>query len=151
MYILSHDRFADVAHFDPTTGALEEFRRGSEPGSEARMPEGHYARLEGMLVAVFYRFDSHLWLRIGDQFRDLDAGDAGIRLEHLDGGRSRLTLLDHEEPCAAAEYEPVPFGGPDDPTPLAEPEHGDFGLFVKNVLDDEGRRARIYGGKDDGS
>jgi len=145
MYVASHDRFLDVADFNPETGVLEEFRRPSKSGSDARMPEGHYARIDGTLV-VFFRLDTSLWLRIGNECRDLDSGDAGIRLERVDGGRSRLTLLDRGEPCAVVEYEPIPFGGPEDPTPFAEPEDGDFGLFVSKVLDDKGWRARIYGG-----
>ncbi|WP_405062213.1 hypothetical protein OG474_11380 [Kribbella sp. NBC_01505] len=63
------------------------------------------------------------------------------------GTRSRLSLHDSGGLVSRVEYTNAFIEGldpEDDPTPFAEPEHWDFGLFLKNVLEDEGRRHRLY-------
>lgn len=147
MHVESHDRFDDVAEFDPETGALVEYSRATRPNPAPEAVQGHYARLFGT-VTVLYRLGSSLWLRIGDEARDLDLASTEVRWDHAHG-RSTLTLLEHGEPLAQVQYQPGPSGAglDNDPTAFVEAEDWDFGLFVRNVLDDDSRRARIYGGR----
>lgn len=144
MRIESHDRFDHLAEFDPTTGRVQEFGRATSSPGISVQTMGHYARLSGT-IAVLYRLDKSLWLRIGDEARALDRKGIEVRWAHV-RGRSTLELLDTGELVASVRYRPGPGGGPGDPTPFAESEDWDFGLFVQNVLGDESRRARIYGG-----
>lgn len=144
MFVESHDRFDVVADFDPATGRLAEVNRADGPTATAGTVRGHYARLSGTLT-VFYRLGNSLWLRIGSQARDLGLVGLEVGWVHVDG-RSTLTLLEQGVLIAEIRYQPRTGGGAKDPTPFAESEDWDFGLFVKSVLGDEGRRARIYGG-----
>jgi hypothetical protein len=147
MLVQSHDRFDDLGAFDPLSGDLDEFKR-SRIADDARLKEslrGHFAVL-GDTVAVLYRDDDALWLRLGDRARDLSSGRSSAKWERI-GRRARLSLLDGAEEVASVEYVPGPTGGPslaDDVTPFASCEDWDFGLFVRNVVSDEGRFRRIY-------
>ncbi len=144
MLIESHDRFGDVARYEPESDRFVEFRRGEVVEEQLA---GHYARLGGEL-AVFYRDGGVLWLRIGDQVRRVGDGGAVVRWENSEG-RSRFGILDGGEEVAGVEYpSPVRGSGPvNDPTPFAETEDWDFGLFVQRVLADDARRLRIYTGQ----
>lgn len=144
MRIDSHDRFENVSDFDPPTGSLQERNRALEGGSSPALVEGHYARLSGVL-AVLYRLDACLWLRIGEVARNLDEVGVVVGWWHVQGD-STLELMERGAVVAEVHYRPCPGGGSEDPTPFAESEDWDFGLFVKNVLGNEGRRSRIYGG-----
>lgn len=142
MRVHSHDRYLDVGEFDPLTGELVESVR--DPAGYADGPSGHYARLAGTLV-VLYRDRDDLWLRIGNTAQSLDQERASVVCERT-GSASRLSLSVDGRELATVEYPAGEGGGPDDPTPFAEPKDFDFGLFVKNVLHDERRRRGIYGG-----
>lgn len=144
MLIESHDRFADVAHYEPESGRLVELSRGEAAEQALAGPvRGHYARLGGEL-AVFYRSGGSLWLRIGEHALVLGEG-AVVRWENS-GERSRLSLLADGNEVAAVEYS-SPLCDADlvnDPTPFAEAEDWDFGLFIESVLTEDVRRRRIY-------
>lgn len=145
MLVESHDRFDDVAHYEPESGRFVEFSRGAAAEQQVAGPVGgHYSRLGGEL-AVFYRDAGVLWLRIGDRIRRLGDGGAAVRWENSDG-RSRFSILDEGREVVAVEYS-SPVRGSDlvnDPTPFAEAEDWDFGLFVQRVLAEDARRRRIY-------
>jgi hypothetical protein len=148
MLIQSHDRFEDVAAFDPNTGRLTQFTR-SAPGRQrhllAEPVRGHFAQL-GDVVTVLYRHDDALWLRMGPRAANLDSITTKVRRVHV-GAEARLELVEGATKTAVAEYVPGPKTGPplaDDPTAFVESEDWDFGLFVCNVLGDSGRRRRIY-------
>lgn len=144
MRVESHDRYDDVAEFDPATGRLEESGRASSSAAGPIDPQGHYSWLSGTL-AVIYRLGGSLWIRIGDESRNLDDAGIEVRWEHS-CGRSTLDLIDNGTLVAEVRYQPVSGVGPADPTPFAESEDWDFGLYVKTVLDNDERRRRIYGG-----
>lgn len=143
MRVDSHDLYTSVGEFDPATGDLVELARDA---LDATPPSGHYARLAGTLV-VLYRDGRDLWIRIGGTARN--CADKGTSIEWgRSGTASRLALSTDGREVAAVEYVVVgEGGGPADPTPFADPEDWDFGLFVKNVLDDVGRSERIYQGR----
>lgn len=149
MFVESHDRFDDVGDLDPESGHLVEFSRSARSSSDlpAGPVCGHYARLDDDL-AVFYRAGESLWLRAGEHVRELETGRSSVRWEGL-GERSRLTLRDEDNYVVSVGYRVGPTRGPslvDDPTLFSAIENWDFGLFVRNVLMDDGRRGRIYSG-----
>lgn len=148
MFVESHDRFDDVADFDPESGHLDRFSR-SAPGEHghllAGVVQGHFAQL-GDKRAVLYRHGGELWLRLGERAANLDAPATEVRRVRI-GETTRLVLLHGGTETASVDYLPGPHNGPpvaDDPTAFAESEDWDFGLFVCNVLSDPGRRRRIY-------
>lgn len=143
MLIESHERFDDLAEYDPTTGQLQEFSRATSSAASSGPPTGHYAKLSGTL-AVFYRLDGSLWMRLGNEARNLDQVGNELRWEHVER-HSTLELLERGTLVARVQYRPGSGGGPGDPTPFVDSEDWDFGLFVTNVLGNEGRHARIYG------
>ncbi len=142
MRVDSHDHFDDVATFDPATGRLEEFHRADRGALPPGPLHGHYSRLSGIL-AVFYRNDGFLWLRVGREARNLDREGCEVRWQNVDGSSS-LQLFDRRGLVTSVEYRPGTWDGSTDPTPFAESEDWDFGLFVTNVLADDARRARMY-------
>jgi hypothetical protein len=148
MLVESQDRFEDVGDFDPRSGRLVELKR-NEPAARRLLTEslrGHYARLSDKL-AVLYRDDGDLWLRLGEHAVPLRAQPPSVRYERTDRQHARLALLADGAEVAAVEYRPGPTIGPpldEDPTPFIDAEDWDFGLFVHNVMTDDGRRQRIY-------
>lgn len=148
MLVESHDRFDDVAAFDPESGRLQPFSRGA-PGKRGDLlnanGQGHFAQL-GDALAVLYRHRGALWLRLGQRAANLDSPTIEVRCRRV-GDMARLVLIEGGSETAVAEYVPGPSSGPPvavDPTPFVESEDWDFGLFVCNVLSDDGRRRRIY-------
>jgi hypothetical protein len=142
MHIHSRDRFADVASYDPVTGALDEHKRAvCEHDGPDHIPEGHYARLAGTLV-VFYRLNGSLWLRMGDTVTNLNPSSTEVRWDKQ-GAVSRLTLFSDGGVIATLQYEPRFSSTPYD-FGMEEPGDFDFGLFISNVLADPAWRGRIY-------
>jgi hypothetical protein len=142
MYVQSGEAFNQGAEYDHESRCLLE-KDGLALNHRllGRPPDGHYAYLGGVLV-VLYRHGGGLWLRLGEQVRDMESGQSEARWVKVGKG-ARLVLLDKAAEVAAVEYEPEP-EIEDDPTPFREAEDGDFGLFVANVLSDDLRRKRMY-------
>ena len=140
MIIQSYDRWVVMAEYDPGSGAVKEFTR---PPKGAFVCTGHYASLSGIL-AVLYRSNGALWLRIGAGVRNLDQTAVSVRF-HSEAEFSFLELIDGQDVVVGVRYRnKLDELRSDDPTPFVEPEHFDFGLFVKNVVEDTARRGRIY-------
>ncbi len=145
MLVQSHNTFWLVADFDERTGELKEFRRSSADDPPFSASRGAFMSTPDGNV-VFYRHHDSLWLRIGEVVRALDDAGHEVRWRRA-SEKSTLELLDRGVTAASVQYAPGPGGEDDDPTSFAEREDWDFGLFVKNVLEDQGRRARIFGGR----
>jgi hypothetical protein len=139
MYVESFDRFAEVGDFDPESGELNTYARESAPAG-VRLVEGHFARLAGTTV-VFYRHRGDLWLRIGDRAWKM-AGDTSLNWSVTDS-TARLAIADGDREVAHLEYE-SDRKDDDDLTAFGSDEDWDIGLFMSNVLSDQGRRQRIY-------
>lgn len=147
MFVESYDRFDDVGDYDAESGNLVEFSRSHADGRDTVVGpvRGHFARVDGVL-AVLYRDRGVLWLRLGEHVREFDSGRSEVRWERS-GKRARMRVVDEGEQVTSVEYVPGPWKATvagDDPTPFVEREDWDFGLFVYNVLTDDGRRHRIY-------
>jgi hypothetical protein len=132
MRLNSFDRWSDVGEFTPTNGELTVLPRADAPPAE---PHGAYTYLAGTLT-VFYRVDDDLYLRHGNQTIALTGAVASWQ---TGAGRARLQV---DELVLAYQPEPGPVEG--DVTSFVEDEDFDFGLFIANVLNDPGRRERIY-------
>ncbi|MBB6038566.1 hypothetical protein [Phytomonospora endophytica] len=129
-----------MAEFDPNSGALTGKRVSSSEG-EVFGARGYFVTLAGDDV-VFYRMGAELrlWLR----GRSWIASAATVTWQKV-GNHSVMSAGDLEGQQVSITYEPL--GAiEDDPTPFVEDEHWDFGLFVVNVLTEEGRASRILRG-----
>jgi hypothetical protein len=138
-----HGRHAEVADFDPKTGALARRERTSEDDGEPI--RGLYADLDGE-TAVFYRGDDgQLRLRVGDVVCPFGADPGGFTWSS-DRGRSAIAIQNAKGERIDVQYDVPDWPPPSlDLTPFIEREHFDFGLFVRNVLADPARAQRLYG------
>ncbi|WP_404955687.1 hypothetical protein [Streptomyces sp. 147326] len=136
--VQSFDRYGEWAGFEPATGSLD-VHRGYGPAPQcAPSPTGHYGRL-GDLLVVFYRYEAALYLRIGDHH--IEVGSSPEARHERFEGHCRLTIG-----STSIEYPapPVLIDPAQDPTPFAEPEDFDIGLFVADVLRSPARRTALY-------
>lgn len=140
LYVESHDRFAEVGQFDPATTALRVCNR-LDAGEQELPLRGHFASLAGHQV-IFYRDDDDT-LRIACGNRTMIARRDSILWTRSDG-KSRFIIEIKDLKGCTLEYWSPAGEFSDDPTACAEPEDGDFGLFIFNVINDEGRANRIY-------
>jgi hypothetical protein len=94
-----------------------------------------------------------LLYRLGDDLRIKIDNDAPITIRRdtsaiwaLHNRRVNFSLLDHGTLVKSLHYEPsiwiLEFEN--DYTSLAEPEHFDMLLFIRNVIRDEGRQNRLF-------
>lgn len=139
-YLQSHDRFLERLKMGPDEASL-----ASATEAEAKQLPliGAFSSINGRRI-LLYRWDGELTLRVGDE--------APIRLTHAEAdwtcsnGISVFTLRLRGRQILREEY---PLSRDiqwikGDPTPMVEAEDFDFFLFVRNVLHDPGRAARIY-------
>jgi hypothetical protein len=137
-----HGRHAEVGEFDPETGTL--VRRHRSDDEDEGSFRGHYADLGGV-TAVFYRGDDdHLWLRLADVALPVEAARDAFEWSR-DGATSEIKIEGGDGERINVKYDDPYWPPPSfDPTPFVEAEDFDFGLFVRNVLADPARSARIY-------
>ncbi|MCX5303231.1 hypothetical protein OG304_07165 [Streptomyces sp. NBC_00160] len=136
--VQSFDHYGEWARFEPATGSLVIHGRHQPAPQGEPTPSGHYGRL-GDVLAVFYRYEEDLRLRIGDQ--EIELGSSPEAQHERLEDRCRLTIgrtsVDYTAPAVLIDPS-------EDPTPFAEPEDFDFGLFVVSVLRSPSRRTALY-------
>jgi hypothetical protein len=139
MIVHSFDHFGEVRRLAPATGDLTP----ADPSGTG--VHGHYGLL-GDTVVVLYRDGEDLLLRIGGTLVPVD-DSVSIGYDRV-GNRRLLEVTDNATGAVAARLAytlPEPIVAPeDDPTPFAEAEDFDFGLFIANVANDAERRSAIY-------
>jgi hypothetical protein len=142
MIIDSFDRYGEVRDFDVVTGVLGP---ATTSGVNTRATHGHYCRL-GDTSLVFYRSGETLLLRIGETVVPVDNNSSITYNRVKDRRVLEVTVKATSAIAARVEYAlPKPVVAPEvDPTPFAEPEDFDFGLFISNVASDPQRWSRIY-------
>jgi hypothetical protein len=144
MRVQSHDRFAGFGDFNPDTRQLRECDgAAAPPGLLAQPLAGHYAWIGGVL-AVLFREGGSLRFALGEGIHEVK-GSFAVEWRRR-GPRAVLTISDGGE-LTSVEYQTALATYPlaeTDPTPFVESEHFDFGLFVRNVVADADRAARIY-------
>jgi hypothetical protein len=138
MRVDSYDTYGKAGFFNPETGALQEVERSEADLRETAL-RGHFAYIGGSVV-VFYRLDDDLLLWLSGH-----AWHAASPLVSWskEGSESCLTVQGDGGTRVQIKYQ-VEVRDQDDPTPFAEEEDWDFGLYVINVLNDPLRRERIY-------
>lgn len=143
----SFDRYAEVADFDPASGDLTTYERSDAPNPEQPL-RGHYAHLSGRLAVVYRSAEGTLELAVGDDTIPLD--DATEIHWRRSTDTAHLTIARRGSPWLDTRYELsegfVLFEREQQyvPTPMAEAEHFDFGLFLAKVASDSDRRDRLY-------
>ncbi len=144
MIVHSFDRFGEVRRLDPATGALTPATTTSSTGTPSTV-YGHYGVLGDSLV-LFHRRGDALLLGIGTTLVPVD-NTISISYNRVKNSRV-LEVTDSATHTIACRLEydlPEPIVAPeDDPTPFADPEDFDFGLFISNVANDAQRRSLIY-------
>ena len=145
MIIHSFDTFGEVRHLDPATGMLTPAAISSTGGPPA--VHGHYGRLGDTLV-LLYRMGADLYLRIGETVVLVDKTTSITYRRVKDHWELEVTDESTGDVTARVEYSlPEPIVAPEeDPTPFAEPEDFDFGLFISNVVNNAERMSLIYRG-----
>ena len=148
LFVESHDHFDDIGAFDAATGRLERYSRSTSAGrlrAENEPVSGHYSDM-GTTLGVLFRYGGALSLQLGDRRWRVDDSHSRVTWERS-GSTARFSISNENGGFETIEYTPGPNSGPplaDDSTPFAEDEDWDFGLFVRNILADAGRRDRIY-------
>jgi hypothetical protein len=149
MRVSSCDTYAEVGEFDPATGCLTTFDRDSAPNAGQPL-RGLYQSLGGT-PTVLYRDAGQLWLRVGDlvlpadaalrlRWRLVDATETDLDRHVAEDGAAELTITTPDSRPVVLRYPSGPPGIPLalDPTPHVEYDHWDFGLFIKNILENNG-------------
>ncbi|HEY5834424.1 hypothetical protein [Streptomyces sp.] len=144
MIVHSFDREGETALFDPETGRLSAVAPGTRPDPGAPVL-GHFGALAGRLV-VLCRAGKTLRLRVGDT--DVPVGPGFLVRHRRTGDVCELSVVDEATNRSVVDVRyPAPAdlaGGEFDPTPFADDEDFDLGLFVANVAGDPDRRNIIY-------
>lgn len=143
MILQSQDRYDDFAVFDPESGAFVVYQKSAFPLMVTRPIGGHYAQVDEGTIMLF-RLQDQLHLRI----EELDFVLGESMIVRIDKGDSHniLRLLEGSNTIFTWKYQRPRIFPPleDDLTPFVEEEDFDFGLYIQNVTQDQGRRNRAY-------
>lgn len=146
MLLRSHQRFHEVAEFDPDDGKLN-IRAGEvSAGGAAPRISGSYARL-GEHTLLLYKLNGELYLKADALQSLLITGDITAQVEDGDGRRALLLVRGDGSPLLTVWYLPPvidPSLEDDYVSSFVEEEDFDFGLFVRNVINSPRRRREIY-------
>lgn len=140
MIVFSHEKWSELGEFDPESGQLAIFDR-EESNFREKVPAGHFSRVAGE-YCVFYRYCGNLYLQIGSANFALDDG-ISVFWKNTDGA-SVFKVFSGRCLVKTLKYIPRQTEKIAGDFTAWEPEHSDFGLFVKNVLDDQERSHIIY-------
>lgn len=112
------------ASFDPDSGSLRAI-------PAATGPVGGVLGYFGDVLAVFYRREGRLTLRLGSNEFDLDAPTVGVGWEHVDQRHARFRVHVDGQPVVDFPY-PLNGGGTD------------LGLIVRDVMADPRQCASVF-------
>ena len=143
LLLQSHDRFDEFAEFDLDIRSLTMHSKQREPEKWGEPAAGWYSVVDGVLVVLF-RLDHELFLSVGEKSYAIDTA-VHARVE---GGETlrRFILVRGEEELVNVTYRaPRSTVPPELDFTQTEPEHFDFFLFVRNILEDPGRRRFAMG------
>jgi hypothetical protein len=139
--IQSHDSYYRIGSFSPETGELKFFRR-RRPSNASAPIGGHYSHLDKKFVMIWRSRDG-LHLMVDSLDVSLDPG-VKVSWHRVDAHRAQLvigvtpeiviTYLSDLERLTSMAAEAI----------MGSIEDWDFGYFLNNVLNDPGRRSRIY-------
>lgn len=139
----SQDDFDRVTELDRQTGKYRILSKKTHPEISATPMSGGCSIVNGVLVCL-YRTKEKLYFRLDErEFELMDdvtstiSNEGSCRVFKLI--RNGNLLINFKYPVPTSEV-PLQL----DPTPFIEDEDFDFLLFVHNVLEQTGRRQRVY-------
>ncbi|MBA3241759.1 MAG: hypothetical protein H0T60_11085 [Acidobacteria bacterium] len=143
MILQSKDKFSELARLNLDTGEVAFVSKHSDPALKKSVPSGGYSIVNGVMCSL-YKVGGGLYLRVGEQAFEI-TDDVKATLNRS-AKKHTFQLLRNENLLLEFIYPPPKLDIPlaDDPTPFIEEEDFDFLLFVTNVLNDKGRRQRVY-------
>lgn len=138
LILQSHDRFDEYAEFDPEKAELALYSKTREPQKWTGEPAGWYTVENGSTFALF-RVDHQLFfLGGGVKYSVGDDVHATVKGDRV---RRRFALAKAGQELFGIDYNvPEPVIPPEQDFTQTEPDHFDFFLFVRNMLEDPGRR-----------
>lgn len=143
VWVRSHDRYHEIAHFDPASAHLEVGRADAPNPDDWDALSGTYHRDDERLM-VLYRDEAGLVFVCDRRLLPLTSGLTAERLNA--SGKHRLVLRQAGEIVLDVTYgtsNPI-VSVEEDLTPFVEEEDFDYGLHVASLVNDPGRQARYY-------
>ncbi|MDL1895942.1 hypothetical protein FBQ82_06690 [Anaerolineae bacterium CFX7] len=140
----SHDTAGNYSTFDRLTLNLKESNLPKGASQSIQAVDGHFSHMGERLLAL-YRDDGALYFRADDLEIPLtentkvawtEYSKTENRLQIIREGIVQFDWIYPRPYSLPASFNPIAFGVAD--------EDFDFGLFVSNVFNDNGRRRRIY-------
>ena len=111
-------------------------------GRTAMDPQGWFGSLGGTPVALFVR-EGTLNLLVGDKLLRVDENTTA-RLTGQGGNRVLTVYIKSSRQVTLPYRRPTPWPPVEvDPTPMIEEEDYDYGLFLRNMIEDPERQRRI--------
>ena len=140
----SMDRFDSMAVLDSDTGQISWFSRSKPSTLPSGSVRGGIVELQQRTLCL-YRREGALHFRVDDEDFALTE-ETSVSLVHVNETTNTIMLFRGEDLLFAWTYQRPVIDPPlrYDPTPFVEEEDFDFCLFVYNVANDPGRKARIY-------
>lgn len=146
LLLRSHQRFNEVAEFDPDEGKLSIRAKENTAEGVGRRISGSYARLSKNTL-LLYKLNGELYLKVDAQQPLRITDDITAQIENHDGRKGLLILRDEGSLLLTVWYQPPVIDPPleqDYVSSFVEEEDFDFGLFVHNVINSSRRRKEIY-------
>lgn len=138
MLLSYHGGVGVIAELDTDTGALRLLPR--PVGMPLGLTEGWFSIVQGACVAVFVGPDDRFRLRVGDHEAIVDES---VQAEWCSReGESTLTVQMGGQDVRLS-YPSAEPRSPNDLTPFVEEADDDFGLFLRDLLGDVDRMARV--------
>jgi len=143
LFLQSHDSFDKVAEFDPDECSIIVHSKQQESNKWQSAVAGWYSIVEGKLVA-FFRIAHDLFLCTEENKYRIDP-EVHAQIKGNETNR-HFILEKHGEKLVSIQYRvPKSVIPPESDFTQTEPEHFDFFLFIRNILEDPGRRRFAMG------
>jgi hypothetical protein len=145
LLLQSLDKFGEVGELDMETGQFRCFAKADRPDLETYPIGGHFAELSEALVCFYRSINGKLYLKLdAEDFELLD--DVVVSHRRENATKSRLTVLHRGVLIFDWLYRRPTINPPLglDPTPFIDEEDFDIALMISKVMNDRGRRDRIY-------
>lgn len=140
--LITQENYQQLVELDTASGDYRFLERSVED-SQPKI-QGMFANLGGHNL-FFYRNNGVLFLRVDGTVVNLN-NKVAISLDSSDEQHRRLVIVENGKQVVSLQYD-RPLTDPPlslDPTPFVSEEDFDFGLYLYNVVNDLGRRSRVF-------
>lgn len=142
----SQDNYNEIAVLDLDTGNITVFSKRDQLDLSSSPTNGYFSIMGGRMVC-FFRSDEQLMVKIDDQTIGLRDEDT-VLLEPVQGNWNRFRILRDKETLFSWVYErPEIYPSINFSqffNPLIADEDFDICLFIYNVMNDPGRKERVF-------